>query len=135
MKMNKKHILLFIIFLSLLSCHPNCGIIATIHGDCSRGREIGNLKRYSIRLRAENNDLGYIHIRANAACFEEGRKANILGTVPCGTILYGYGPLKNADYSAGIAYAVAVQDENGNKCKGYVSFTVIEFLDKSHFMQ
>jgi len=99
-----------------------------IEGSCEGGRELGDLSHYALRLRAKPNTLGFIRVRSWAS-WDAGDLSNVLGTVPCGAILWGEGPLKNAEYSCGIGYAVAVRDSQGRRCRGYVSYTVVEVLD------
>lgn len=96
--------------------------IAVIHGSCAAGRSLGDISGYAIPLRAEQNNLGYIRIRSDA-CWRDLN--NVIGTVPCGTLLWAEGPLKDADEPGGIGYAVAVQDDQGHICRGYVSYTVV----------
>ncbi len=97
--------------------------VVLIDGNCATGRPLGDLADYHIQLRAKQNTLGFIRIRSDA------QWTRVLGTVPCGTILWGEGPLKDAEVSSGIAYAVAVRDKEGHICRGYVSLTVIEVAD------
>lgn len=105
--------------------------LTLIEGSCEGGRELGALADYSIRLRAKQGSLGFIRVRREAKWPAENL-SNVLGTVPCGTILWGQGPLKNADDdgSCGVGYAVAVRDSQGRQCRGYVSYTVVEVLDE-----
>jgi len=98
-----------------------------IDGSCADGRELGDLAGYSIRLRAKQNSLGFIRVRRDAIWTLEDL-SNVLGTVPCGTLLWGQGPLKNAEHSMGVGYAVAVRDAQGRQCRGYVSYTVVEVV-------
>ena len=103
--------------------------LTLIEGSCEGGRELGDPSHYSVRLRAKPNTLGFIRVRSWAS-WPAGDPSNVLGTVPCGAILWGEGPLKNAEYSCGIGYAVALRDSQGRQCRGYVSYTVVEVLDQ-----
>ena len=102
--------------------------VALIDGNCSAGRQLGDISEYPLLLRAQQNNMGYIRIRRDAH-WDTQFVDNVLGTVPCGTILHGEGPLKDADEPGGIGYAVAVCDGKGNVCRGYVSYTVVEFME------
>lgn len=99
--------------------------ITLIDGSCADGNELGDVAQYTVRLRAKQNSIGFIRVRRDAIWTLEDL-SNVLGTVPCGTLLWGQGPLKNAEYSAGVGYAVAVRDAQGRQCRGYVSYTVVE---------
>lgn len=101
--------------------------VTLIEGSCEGGRELGDLSSYGVRLRAKPDSLGFIRVRREAVWTLEDL-SNVLGTVPCGTILWGEGPLKNAEYSMGVGYAVAVRDSQCRQCRGYVSYTVVEVL-------
>ena len=101
--------------------------LTMIEGSCAGGRELVDLADYRVRLRAKQNSLGFIRIRREAIWTLEDL-SNVLGTVPCGTILWGRGPVKNADYSMGVGYAVAVRDAQGRQCRGYVSYTVVDVV-------
>lgn len=96
--------------------------IALIDGNCAAGRPLGHISDYSIPLRAEQNNLGYIRIRNEARWRDLN---NVIGTVPCGTVLWCAGPLKDADEPGCVGYAVAVQDGQGRTCRGYVSCMVV----------
>ena len=100
---------------------------APLDGSCAQGRSVGDIKEYSQRLQAKKTSLGFIRIRSYAV-FSVEDQTNILGTVPAGTLLWGVGPLKNADFSAGIGYAVLIRDKLGKTCRGYVSITVVDEL-------
>jgi len=101
--------------------------LTLIEGNCVGGREIGDLSNYSFRLRAKSNTLGFIRVRRQAIWDVEDTES-VLGTVPCGTLLWGNGPLKNAEFSAGVGYAVPLRDAGGNQSRGYVSYTVVDVL-------
>jgi len=99
--------------------------ITLIDGSCAPARPLGDLADYSTRIRAMDSALGFIRIRSEAIWSGEDL-SNVLGTVPSGTVLWAEGPLKNAEISMGIGYAVAIRDKDGRTGRGYVSRTVIE---------
>ncbi len=101
--------------------------ITLIDGSCEKARDLGDLAGYSLRVRSKEAKLGFVRVRSDASWFAED-KSNILGTVPTGTVMRAEGPLKNAEGSNGIGYAVAVRDKDGRTGRGYVSYTVVDVL-------
>ena len=107
--------------------------IPLISGSCKEGREIGSLDQYSIRMKVGTSPTDSISVRSDASCFEiQSCGHNILGKIKSGTIVYAQGPLKNADYSAGIAYAFPVKDQDGNICRAYLSYLNVEVIMPHH---
>lgn len=110
--------------------------IPFISGSCENGREIGNLDQYSIKMKVGTSPTDSIHVRSDASCFEIKRcHHNILGKIKSGTIIYAQGPLKNRDFSAGIAYAFPVKDKNGNICRAYLSYLNVERIETTHIKE
>ena len=104
--------------------------IPQISGSCEKGREVGNLEQYSIKMKVGSSESDSISVRSDASCFNlEGCDHNILGKIKSGTIIYAQGPLKNSDFSAGLAYAFPVKDRNGNVCRGYLSYLNVEEME------
>jgi hypothetical protein len=116
--------------------------VVRMEGSCAAGRPIaasgavkdehvaavGDVAEYRVCLRVTPGE-GQEHarIRANAVWPAEDMR-NVLGRVPAGALLWGQGPLKNAEFSAGIGYAVAVQDDRGETCRGYIAGLVVEVV-------
>lgn len=101
--------------------------IPLISGSCENGREVGDMEQYTIKMRVGTSPTDSISVRSDASCFEiKSCGHNILGRIKSGTIIYAQGPLKNADYSAGIAYAFPVRDSKGNICRGYLSYLNVQ---------
>ena len=100
--------------------------IVLIDGNCAGGKPLGEISWYTTKLRIKKNGLGYARIRSRA--FFDSANDNVIGTVRCGTILWGEGPLKDGETSAGIGYAVAIRDSLGNIRRGYISYTVVEVI-------
>lgn len=95
-------------------------------GSCDGCKETGDISVYNIKIHIKINSLGFVRVRKNAACFDVSVcDDNIIGNLPDDVTVYGQGPLKNADFSAGIAYAVIIEDTSGKKCRGYLSYTVL----------
>jgi hypothetical protein len=89
------------------------------------------VKLNSLPLHIAKNELGFVRLRKDASCFEVGScTQNIICNIPDNIWIYGIGPVKNAEYSAGIAYIIQVTDKNGKSWMGYLSYTV---LDKKGF--
>ena len=105
-------------------------IFTLFQGKCTKNNDIDSIDNKTFfQLKIRDNSLGYARIRSDATCFEPIHcNHNIMGTINCGLIVYGTGPLKSSRISAGIAYIIAIQDSLGNKCMGYVSSTVVEKL-------
>jgi hypothetical protein len=103
------------------------GVAADVRGSCRWARPAGALETYRVRLRAQDTGLGVIRVRTTAD-FDDGDLANVMGEVPSGTLLFGQGPLKEADYSAGIGYAVVVRGHDNRLCRGYVSAGVVDVV-------
>lgn len=101
--------------------------IPLISGSCENGREIGDLDQYQIKMKIGSSPTDSISVRSDAACFEiKTCDHNILGKINSGTIIYAQGPLKNRGFSAGIAYAFPVKDQNGKMCRAYLSYLNVE---------
>ena len=101
--------------------------VIKVDGSCESCREVGDTTFYNKKLRIKINSLGFVRARKDASCFEVSVcDENIIGNAPDDITVYGHGPLKNADFSAGIAYAVIVEDTSGKRCRGYLSYTVLE---------
>lgn len=95
-------------------------------GSCEDCKETGDTSVYNTKINLKINSLGFVRVRKNAACFDvRVCDNNIIGNVPDDVMVYGQGPLKNADFSAGIAYAVIIEDTSGKRCRGYLSYTVL----------
>jgi hypothetical protein len=92
-------------------------------GDCANCRSFDTINDYVQYLIIASNDSGFLNIRSDASNFRSAYRKNIIGRVPCGTGVWGYGPLKDAKGSAGIAFAISLQDKSGVVCRGYISAT------------
>ncbi|MCE5325160.1 MAG: hypothetical protein LLG01_01975 [Planctomycetaceae bacterium] len=110
----------------VLAAGDSCAVL--IDGSCVGGLPLGDLAEYSRRIKVPPNALGYVRIRSTLS-WDADDKSNMLGTVPCGTLLWAQGPLKNPDFGNAIGYAVAVRDRAGRSCRGYVSYTVVDAGD------
>ncbi|MCI5056351.1 MAG: hypothetical protein MRY83_09590 [Flavobacteriales bacterium] len=104
--------------------------IPLISGSCKKGRDIGDMSQYQTPMLVGTSKTGDISVRSNAACFEIAScSRNILGKIKSGTLIFTQGPLKNRAFSAGIAYAFPIQDDEGNVCRGYLSYLNVECID------
>ncbi len=86
---------------------------------------MGDLAAYCRRIRVPPNALGYVRVRSTLS-WDAQDMSNVLGTVPCGTILWTQGAMRNPGHKNAIGYAVAVRDKTGRTCRGYVSYTVVD---------
>jgi hypothetical protein len=96
--------------------------IIDAEGNAEEGaREVGDLGRYETpRWTPEER----LRVRANAR-FSSGDHRNLIGTLEGPAWILTYGPVKDAQVSAGLAAVVAVEDDDGARCRGYVSETVL----------
>ena len=113
------------------SCSAGTPLSASGSPDPNGTRPIGDLSRYSRLIRIRKSDSGFVRARADAQWDVEELR-NVLGYLPAGLEVWAEGPLKNADVSAGIGFAVPVRDLIGNTCRAYLSATVIEESMQSH---
>ena len=102
-----------------------------LKGSCEKGRSMGDLRVYTILLKTESNDLGYIRVRSSPL-WDGNDTSNVLGTIEMNREIAGWGPLKNRP-SYGIGYAVPLKDKNGKTCRGYISATVVKVIDCQQF--
>lgn len=109
--------------------HNDAWRVVKIDGSCDSCREAGDTSVYGQLVHIKKNSLGYVRIRKDATCFNPECVVNLIGIIPDDITIYVQGPLKNADYSDGIAYALIVEDKKGKRCRGYLSFTVLEGYD------
>ncbi len=58
--------------------------------------------------------------------------SNVIGKLPGGATFPAWGPLKGRP-SNGIGYAIPLQDSSGKRCRGYLSYTVVEVRSCDHF--
>ena len=108
----------------------SCGAGAPIRAedgtlDPKGARPIGEPSAYSRVIRIKGSESGFVRARADAQWSSDDLR-NVLGYLPAGSTVRAEGPLKNADYSAGVGYAVAVRDLAGRTCRAYLSHTVVE---------
>ena len=79
-------------------------------------------------LRTRDSSLGFVRVRANAV-WPSSDLSNVIGQLLPHTWVRGEGPLKNADGSAGIGYAIAVVDREGHHCRGYLHEGVVDVIE------
>jgi hypothetical protein len=92
------------------------GIAAT-----TPARPVGDVARYRVPLWLTEER---VRVRANAM-WDGADLRNVIGTARGGRWVLGEGPLRDAELGAGIGYAVVVEDPSGQRCRGYVSITVV----------
>lgn len=101
-----------------------CAAAHPIHADgtvaSSGARSVGDLAGYRLPIFIERER---VRVRANAI-WPGGDHRNVIGTIAGRSWVLARGPLKNAGFSAGVGYALAVEDPTGRRCRGYVSATV-----------
>ncbi|MES0491976.1 MAG: hypothetical protein ABUK01_18425 [Leptospirales bacterium] len=147
-----KHYMITLMFLSIFECHGNnvnrnsseniradeLGISTgsngvspvKFKGSCLGANPMGNIESYDALLKIKQNSLKFIRVRS-CPVWDTGTNLNVLGTIPTGITIPANGPLKNFSFSAGIGYAVPLQDLEGKYCRGYVSATVVKVISNS----
>ena len=98
-----------------------------IDGTCKAGPPVTDYDEYHNVLEAEPNSLGFVRIRSSAS-FDAADLSNVMGIVPCGTIFRANGGVKNKSLGNAAGYYVLVRDSEGNRCRGYVSLTVVKHV-------
>jgi hypothetical protein len=97
-------------------------------GDCSRGPAMGSLDAYAgASATLIRNETG-VRVRICAVWPVEDLR-NVLGVIPSGQRVPVFGPVKHPLWSSGIGYVVPLVDDQGRRCRGYVSDTVLERID------
>ena len=102
-----------------------------LKGSCEKGRSIGDLRVYTLLLKTESNNLGYVRVRSTPL-WDGNDTSNVLGTIEMSREIPGWGPLKNIP-SHGIGYAVPLKDKYGRTCRGYISATVVKVIHCQQF--
>ena len=101
----------------------------SIHDTCKECREVGDTLLYRILVHIRKNNLGCVRVRKDASCFEVPNcEFNVVGKIKDDLWVYASGPLKNAEFSAGIAYAIIVKDLSSKFSRGYLSESVIDSI-------
>ena len=85
-------------------------------------REVGELARYRVPLFITEER---VRVRASAMWSGEDHR-NVIGTTAGRRWVLGHGPLTDAEVRSGIGYAVVVEDASGERCRGYLSLTVLQ---------
>jgi hypothetical protein len=127
--------------LAVLACTPNGEHVdeapppaaarlepVAFDGDCSRGPAMGSLDAYaSASATLITNETG-VRVRV-CAVWPATDLRNVLGVIPAGKRVPVFGPVKHPLWSAGVGYVVPLVDDQGRRCRGYVSDTVLERVD------
>ena len=96
---------------------------------CTNCRKAEVESKYKVKIHIAKNDLGFVRVRKDASCFEVGIcDVNVIEKINDNLWVYAMGPVKNAEFSAGIAYIIRIKDINGKFWKGYLSATVIDSI-------
>jgi hypothetical protein len=123
-----RYLIAFAAMFTLLGCHRAETTLPVINGSCRQALPIGDPSLYRILLRTKDPQGSPINIRSTPNWMSD--TANILGTIPAGSLLEGVGPLKDAQGSTGIGYAVMVRDPAGLTGRGYVSLSVVDVVSQ-----
>ena len=97
--------------------------LVRVNGNCGGGRPIGALTNYSHRIKLRPGENGWVRVRSNPS-WSAADLGNVIGTLTERGWVPAWGPLKGIP-SNGIGYSVPLVDPNGNRCRGYVSRTVV----------
>lgn len=99
-------------------------------GSCDSAQPLGELEKYPLQLRTKENSLNKVRVRSTGR-FVAGDVSNVLGELPVGVVLLGQGPISNPEYGKSKAYAVALEDSGGKRCRGFVSTQVVELVGRA----
>ncbi|MCC7109708.1 MAG: hypothetical protein IT382_10495 [Deltaproteobacteria bacterium] len=111
--------------------------VAPVRGRCDLARTAENdgaglpplplapTGEYSAVVCSKHNRAGSIRVRANAV-FNGDDLGNMIGTLRSGSCVRAEGPLKDLDVPGGIGWAIPVEDDLGQRCRGYVAEHVVD---------
>ena len=98
-------------------------------GDCASGPPMGSLDAYAGASATLITNSTGVRVRSCAVWPAEDLR-NVLGVVASGQRVPVFGPVKHPLFSAGIGYVVPLVDAQGERCRGYVSHTALERVDR-----
>jgi hypothetical protein len=98
-------------------------------GDCAGGPPMGSLAVYAGASATLSSSSTGVRVRS-CAVWPADDLRNVLGVVASGQRVPVFGPVKHPLFSAGIGYVVPLVDARGARCRGYVSATVLEHVDR-----
>ncbi len=108
------------------------GVVVPLIGRCDAGSQldpggvvagaaalpVGDLAMYDTPVTLASTASGFVRARAQAA-FAASEDRNLLGYLVAGQPVLAQGPLKDAEGSMGVGYALAVRDVLGVQCRAY----------------
>ncbi len=100
-----------------------------VEGSCAGAPPMGDLDAYRATHGVLIRSSPRIRVRS-CAVWPAADLRNVVGTLPAGHSVPLRGPLKHGAFSAGIGYAVPLEDEQGQRCRGYISATVLESIER-----
>lgn len=98
-------------------------------GDCSLGPPIGRIEAYAGASATLIRNSWGVRVRS-CPVWPVDDLRNVLGVLPPGQRIPVFGPTKYELFSAGIGYVVPLVDPRGVQCRGYVSQTVLDRIDR-----
>jgi hypothetical protein len=98
-------------------------------GDCASGPPMGSLDAYAGASATLISASTGVRARSCAVWPAEDLR-NVLGVLAAGQRVPVFGPVKHPLFSAGIGYVVPLVDARGERCRGYVSHTALERVDR-----
>ncbi len=84
---------------------------------------VGDVGAYTSVVCVDANRAGSVYVRADPEFFGDDHD-NVVGTLASGICVRAQGPLKRQ--GGPLAWAVPVDDDEGNSCRGYVSDSVVK---------
>lgn len=95
-------------------------------GDCAGA--MGSLDAYAGASATLISNSTGVRVRS-CAVWPADDLRNVLGVLAAGRRVPVFGPVKHPLFSAGVGYVVPLVDARGERCRGYVSHTVLERVD------
>ena len=110
---------------------PSVAALAPVafDGDCAGGPPMGSLAVYAGASATLIGDSTGVRLRS-CAVWPADDLRNVLGVAAAGQRVPVFGPVKHPLFSAGIGYVVPLVDARGERCRGYVSHTVLARVDR-----
>lgn len=135
----KRYSTILIILVVIVSCRSNhdetnrhnesIPIIPILSSECVSNQ---NNIVFDRKIMVNDNTLGYARIRNNSNYFHPGHDDNLIGNVPCGTIMNAHLPEAFREIVDGMVqstrnpyYIIQLKDSTGNNCIGYIAGHVV----------
>jgi hypothetical protein len=98
---------------------PLVGMYMPVGGSCDGAPTLGDVSRYATPLRVNRSGA-----RVRSRALFDAETNNVIGALPGGAEILAEGPLKDAEFSDGVGWAIIFSDGQ-RSCRGYVSDSVV----------